>query len=129
MCGRFCASSCFSPVQLDFIESYPTDWTRQLKSVILWAPKRQRCHVLHQDYKLLTECVLLIYIAHVNITCQTETSESNWISEIWNESCKPWIIQSLLSKSQEEWKWQNLWNYSLYYILLCWYLNESLKKI
>ena len=32
------------------------------------------------------------YIARVNITC-----ESKWISEIWNESCKPWITQALLS--------------------------------
>ena len=65
------------------------DWTRKFKLVNLWAPKWQ-WHVLHQDCKLISECMLLIYIAYVSITCK-----SNWISEIWNE----WIIMQTLNIS------------------------------
>ena len=55
-------------------------------------------HVLHQDCELISECVLLI------ITYSSfERNVWKWLnSEIWNELCKPWIIQALLV--QKVWK-------------------------
>ena len=65
------ASSCFSPFQRGFILN---GMNQKFQSVILWAPKWQWLNVLHQDCELISERVLLIYLAHVNITC-----EINWI--------------------------------------------------
>ena len=56
------------------------------------------------------------YIAHVNITC-----EINWISEIWNESCKPWIIQALLvPKFEKEIKIAESVEIISCFLFICW---------
>ena len=78
------------------------DWTKkivchtqwidpELLSLLSCGHPNNSDHMCYIKTELISERVLFIYVAHVNITC-----EINWISEIWNESCKPWIIQALL---------------------------------